>query len=336
MTAMDGLSVEQLFEWGQSFAPRVDAMQRLEEKYNLGLVKNETAPHLLGLLPGTLKDKASLVTTIDALMEPLSPELDAFYKEQGVKWEGVGPLTGDAAARAGAMIRAGTVESALAAKPDKVLAAVQAAKEAGRKIVLVSMGTLVTGDDPTLGWEARGQTEDGTPKGLANKDVVRTAWAAVFDAVGAEDDSGPLIVVSIGGQKNALGDVQVPKNAICQQSIPQVDILREGVDCFIMGGGQNGFQEGLSNGTPFVIVPCVADQVVQGGINQKKGFGVTVSRPDPNPGEEEAATKSYREAIAAGVKEVLGDQKFVESVSVVKQQFQAANGVARVVELLDA
>merc|ERR1719273_1151690 len=98
--------------------------------------------------------------------------------------------------------------------------------------------------------------------------------------------SGPLIVVSIGGQKDALGDLVAPANAICQQSVPQVDILREGVDCFVMGGGQNGFQEGLINGAPFVVVPVVSDQVVQGGIAQGKGFGLTISRPDPNPGEQ--------------------------------------------------
>merc|ERR1712045_447128 len=116
-----------------------------------------------------------------------------------------------------------------------------------------------------------------------------SAWGGAFEAVGG-GQSGPLIVVSIGSQKNALGDLKPPDNAICQQSVPQVDILREGVDCFVMGGGQNGFQEGLMNGAPFVVVPVVSDQVVQGSIAEGKGFGRSITRPDPSPDEKDAAT----------------------------------------------
>merc|ERR1740123_1693932 len=147
--------------------------------------------------------------------------------------------------------------------------------------------------------------------------------------------SGPLIVVSIGSQKDALGDLEVPANSICQQFVPQVDILREGVDCFVMGGGQNGFQEGLMNGAPFVVCPVISDQNVQAGIAQAKGLGQSVSRPNPNPGEAEGALAKYQEEVSAKVQEILSETKYMEAVQVVKQQLSEARGVARVVEVLE-
>merc|ERR1719330_904324 len=279
----------------------------------------------------------SLVTTIDALMEPMVPELAALYEENGVTWEGVGPLVDEAegAARAAVMRKAATDE-VYAADAQALMEKIQLAKKADRKIVLVSMGSLVTGDDPDLGWESQPKGEDGGPRGLKSKDVVRSAWGAVFDAVGKPSESeGPLIIVSIGIQKDALGDLQVPANAICQQFVPQVDILKEGIDCFVMGGGQNGFQEGLMNGTPFVVCPVVSDQNVQAGIAQAKGFGETVARPNPNPGEQEEAKATYRADVKAKVEMVLSDTKYMKIVQDVKLQFLAAKGVARVVELLE-
>ena len=41
MTAMDGLTGKELFDWGQSYAPRIEAMAMLERKYSLSLVKNK-------------------------------------------------------------------------------------------------------------------------------------------------------------------------------------------------------------------------------------------------------------------------------------------------------
>lgn len=223
-----------------------------------------------------------------------------------------------------------------AANPDKVLEEVKKAKSAGRMVVLVSMGTLVTGDDPKLGWEARTTGADGNPRGIVNKDYCRACWGGVFDAAGkSRDHVGPLIVVAIGSQKDALGDLEVPANAICQQSIPQVDILAQGVDCFVMGGGQNGFQEGLVNSAPFVVCPGVADQVVTGAKVTAMGVGVTVTRPDNDAGAEDTAKAELRGQMATAVEAVLAEGKFKEVVAEVSKQFASAGGIARVVELLE-
>merc|ERR1712038_151965 len=256
-------------------------------------------------------------------------------ESKGVKFEAVCPLLDTEAERVGAMQR-GATDEVHAPDSDGVMEKVRLAKSAGRMVILVSMGTLVTGDDKDLGWNAQ-KMVDGSPVGLANHEVVRSAWAAVFESAGkSRDHVGPLIVVSLGPRRNALGDLEPPKNAICQQRVPQLDILKEGVDCFVMGGGQNGFQEGLSNGAPFVCIPVVSDQFVQAGLVDKKGFGKSVYRPEPAAEAKEEAITKFKEEIAAAVETVLTEGAFKEAVADVKVQFEAAHGVERVVEILEA
>jgi len=338
LLAMDGQTPEELFQWRTTAAEhRIKALVDLKEKYGWDAADiSPEEPPLLGFLPCTLFDKMALTTTIGALMEPMTPELAAFYEKHGVKWEGVGPLLDDeGAGRALAMRRMATDELH-AANPDKVLEAVRMAKKAGRLVLVVSMGTLVTGDDPRLGWEARTSDAQGNPTGILNKDYCRAAWGGVFDAAGkSRDHVGPLIVVAIGSQKDALGDLEVPANAICQQSIPQVDVLSQGVDCFVMGGGQNGFQEGLVNSTPFVVCPGIADQVVTGAKATAMGVGLCVNRPDCEESAAETAKAEFRAAIAQAVETVLAEGKFKEAVSEVSKQFASAGGIARVVGLLE-
>lgn len=103
------------------------------------------------------------------------------------------------------------------------------AKTAGRPIAFGSMGTVATGDNPTLGWNGRVLGETGEPRGLSGCELCRAAWSAMFKAFGSTTaDEGALILITVGPQPNALGDIVPPPNALCLPYMPQVDILKAG------------------------------------------------------------------------------------------------------------
>merc|ERR1712186_1985 len=100
-----------------------------------------------------------------------------------------------------------------------------------------------------------GKDADGVPLcSLTGQELCQAAWGAVFDAFGSRvAEEGALIVVSLGPQKDPLGDLRVPPNAIRAPFVAQVDILKAGVDIFLTHGGQNSFTEALASGVPLVV-----------------------------------------------------------------------------------
>merc|ERR1719504_647125 len=94
-------------------------------------------------------------------------DLATCYAAQGVRFAFVGPLLDrPGASRAGgykmnhegdAAEGAATSTSASAAHSDaEIVERVRAARAVGRRVVLASMGTVVTGDHPSWGWNGRG------------------------------------------------------------------------------------------------------------------------------------------------------------------------------------
>ena len=55
------------------------------------------------------------------------------------------------------------------------------AKKDGRKVVYCSMGTVITGDAPEVGWEHRMKVEN-EPKGFTGKELCQAAWKGAFEA----------------------------------------------------------------------------------------------------------------------------------------------------------
>ena len=48
------------------------------------------------------------------------------------------------------------------------------------------MGTIIPGDSPECGWDARVIGADGKPRGLNGRELCRSVWAGAFDAFGAD------------------------------------------------------------------------------------------------------------------------------------------------------
>merc|ERR1711933_703155 len=118
------------------------------------------------------------------------------------------------------------------------------------------------------------------------------------------------IILALGPQPNALGEIAPPPNAICAAAVPQLDLLKAGVDIFLTHGGQNSFTEALANKTPVVVCPGFGDQPLNAQKAVNMGVGLKVDRPDPDAGHEEEAVTAYRADVAAAMQSVFSSQDF--------------------------
>lgn len=310
-----------LLEW----PPNSAAIERLKGKYGLGL---EVGRGHLGFYQSMADASLTLVTTSCDLQEPMDPELAGMYEEAGAVFEAVGPLLEPA----GAWRPLGAEESG---PGQEVLDRVRAARAAGRRVVLVSMGTVVTGNMPNWGWNGRPLDAAGHPRGLSGRELCHAAWSGAFDAFGADAaDSGALVVLALGPQPDALTGLAVPPNVAAAAFLPQVDILREGVAVFLTHGGQNSFTEALVHGTPVVVCPGFSDQFLNSDRAVKLGVGLGVDRPDPDAGGEGAAAARYRVDVGQALREVAAQPRFRAAAERYGQQLAQAGGVPRAAALV--
>jgi hypothetical protein len=218
----------------EAFPAHAAATQRLNESRGLCLAAGLPEP------PGFMDSLAGdlvLVTTSEDLQDPVSTEIANAYTASGTKFTFVGPLFSEAVT-----IRQG---------PDDLnspLGVVRQARRDGRKVVLFSMGTVVTSNHAFEGWSAR-----SCPRSLTGRELCQTAMAGAIDAFGAREDL--LLVLVSGKQPDALENLEIPEGVVCTPEVPQVEILREGVSLFLTHGGQNSFTEAMAHGTPVVVCP---------------------------------------------------------------------------------
>ena len=147
-------------------------------------------------------------------------------------------------------------------------------------------------------------------------------------------ESTPLIVLSTGPQADALEDLKVPRNAICMPEVPQVDLLRMGVDLFLSHFGQNSFMESLSLGVPMVGCPGFVDQPANAKKAEAMGVALQVDRPVPLDGEEPAALEKYQDQVSEALRRVYHEPQFRGRAREVARGIQEAGGVQRAVEIL--
>merc|ERR1712110_1393603 len=183
------------------------------------------------------------------------------------------------------------------------------------------------GDFEGVGWEGRTVGADGLPRGLTGRELCRGAWSGVFDAFGAETaEEGPLVILALGPQPNALGEIAPPPNSICAAEVPQVDLLKAGVDVFLTHGGQNSFTEALANKVPVVVCPGLGDQFLNAQKAVDMGVGLKVDRPDPDAGHEEDAAAAYRADVAAALRAVFASSDFKAMAVKRGENLQSAGG----------
>eukprot|EP00931_Biecheleriopsis_adriatica_P057829 TRINITY_DN3432_c0_g1_i1.p1 TRINITY_DN3432_c0_g1~~TRINITY_DN3432_c0_g1_i1.p1 ORF type:complete len:526 (-),score=88.13 TRINITY_DN3432_c0_g1_i1:203-1780(-) len=328
------LTVSDLDRQRRNFHPNIQALARLRSKYGLHLEEGLDKP--FGRIDAIQHSVSTLVTTSEELQDPMSSELASTYAQNGSKFVYVGPLLDQAGARrAGAHgegsadIQEGTGD-VCRGLPDLV----RSAREAGRKVVLVSMGTVITGNTPGLGWSSRPCNASGQPYGLTGKQLCHASWSGAFDAFGSDDQNGPLILVATGPQPEPLAGLEVPPNTIAVPSVPQVDILKAGVDVFLTHCGQNSFMEALANATPVVCCPGFGDQIVNGRKAAALGVGLNVERPHPPAGEEDRAASLYRRDVGQALRQVVTEASFRASAARCAENLGKAGGVPRAANLI--
>jgi hypothetical protein len=329
-------TVEGLDRMVRDFEPNMKALERLQENY--GVKGDGGIPKPYGKMPEAALAAFTLVTTSEDLYDPITPELQKAYEADNAKIVAVGPLLDEAGAK-----RAGGHKSNHEAQgpkgasldSDEIVRRVARARKSGRAVVLASMGTVITGDMEGLGWEGRSTGEDGQPRGLTGRELCQGAWSGVFDAFGAANtDEGPLIVLALGPQQDPLGEIAPPPNAICVPVVPQVDVLKAGVDLFLTHGGQNSFTESLASATPLVVCPGFGDQIVNSQKAVDIGVGLKVDRPDPDAGHEREAVVAYRADVAAALRAVSAGPDFKAAAKKCCENLQRAGGVPRAVQLV--
>merc|ERR1712232_694622 len=196
-------------------------------------------------------------------------------------------------------------------------------------------GTHITGDDPVNGWEGKKLNADKQAYGLTGRELCQAAWGAAFEAFGAQSaEDGPLLVISLGPQPDALGPLVAPPNAVCLPVIPQVDVLKAGVDIFLTHGGQNSFMESLAAGTPVLVCPGFGDQPLNAQKAVAMGVGLKVDRPEPAIGEEASAAQQYRSEIGVKLQELMSTPAFKDQAVTFKKKLQCAGGLSRAVDLV--
>merc|ERR1712048_1238584 len=191
------------------------------------------------------------------------------------------------------------------------------------------------GSDVAHGWNGRPVGNDGKHRGLTGRELCQAAWAGAFAACGAKSKcEGPLLLVAIGARPGALGKLLPPQNAIVVNSVPQVDVLRIGVDAFLTHGGQNSFTEAMVNATPVVVCPGFGDQIINGRKAVALGVGLNVERPDCKAGEENGASSAYSRDVAAALTTVLTDLSYDNAVRCVSAELKAAGGTAAAARII--
>ncbi|CAK0862762.1 unnamed protein product, partial [Prorocentrum cordatum] len=337
----EGVSIDAFRRWVDSFGPDAAAVGRLNERYGLGLQPGLAMP--LGKDIGVRFAAVNLVTTTEDLQDPMAPELARAYEADGSSFAFVGPLLDAEGARRAAghlSARADDGEARLAGHGGptsaEVLEKVRAAHTSGRGVVLASMGTVITGDMPGLGWDARAKGPDGLDYGLTGRELCQAAWGGLFRALGAPSEGeGPLLVVSVGPQASPLGDLAAPPNAVCAPVVPQVDVLRAGVDLFLTHGGQNSFTEALAHGTPVVVCPGFGDQVVNAGKAVDLGVGLKVDRPRPPVEGAAAAAAQYAAEVSEKLLEVWRSPAHLAAAGGCAERLRRAGGVPRAARLVE-
>jgi len=329
------MTLDELDQKIRDFQLGMDAHRRLQAKYGRG--GDGGIPKPYGYSPHSAHAALTMVTTTEDFFDPISPELQQALDADASKSVAVGPLFDEAGAKraAGHKSNHDHEEVKDGVSTDEILEKVRIAHKSGRAVVLGSMGTVITGDMSSWGWEACSKGADGQPRGLKGKELCRGAWAGLFDAFGSDAaEEGPLIVLALGPQPNALGELVPPPNAICVPALPQVDLLKAGIDIFLTHGGQNSFTEALASNTPVVVCPGFGDQPVNAQKAVDIGVGLKVDRPDPDAGHENEAVTAYQADVKGALLKVFGEPEFKARAANCGKKLRRAGGVPRAVQLV--
>ena len=170
---------------------------------------------------------------------------------------------------------------------------VRAARDAGKRVVLLSLGSVVTGyffDAPLgraipshIAANTGGDDERADGKSLAEmtgKDFVHFVFRRAFAAFGGRDDVFVVLACGKGGAEKVFGglDVELPPNFMACGVVPQLDVLPL-CDAFVTHGGMGSVMEALLHRVPLAVIPVFGDQIWNADRAGAAGLGVSFRYP---------------------------------------------------------
>ena len=171
----------------------------------------------------------NLVAKLQSLADPLSETDACVFFAQGKKFEFVGFLQND------------STEDDDETRCPELFAEIAIASRLRSDIIYISMGTLLTGEDPDYGWSA--YAGDNL---LSGKEICHAIYSVIFRELG-EWVPRPLVILAVGNQLDALPDLKIPENCWCLPTLPQQQVLQKArPSLFITHGGDIAFMEALS------------------------------------------------------------------------------------------
>jgi len=216
-------------------------------------------------------------------------------------------------------------------------------KKDGGRTIFVSMGTVATADGD-LGWQGHPNSS------LTGELLCQAVWGGALDALGeCGSDKKNVVLMTVGKDASGAprplreGDeaskyVGSDGNALLRPSMPQMDILNQGIDLFITHGGQNSFVESITLQTPMLVLPTVGDQIDNAAKAVQMGIGDKVDRPPPSDEGPKAVAVKYRKEVKDKILQMLEPsnyQKYKDAVVKASSMYRAG-GVNESVQVLES
>lgn len=173
---------------------------------------------------------------------------------------------------------------------DSLLTDIDKALMEGRKLVYLSLGTVVTSRRLWSGKLA----ELGKPQGLENctgKSFCQHVFRACFEALGGAKDIIALVSTGIDVDDALEGLPPLPANFMVRKGVPQLEVLKR-AEAFITHGGANSMNEALRLKVPMAVVPVFGDQPYNAEAVARCGAGFAFLRP-----LESVTSKAMQSAI---------------------------------------
>ncbi|WP_372364445.1 nucleotide disphospho-sugar-binding domain-containing protein [Candidatus Uabimicrobium sp. HlEnr_7] len=126
-------------------------------------------------------------------------------------------------------------------------------QNSGKKIIYMSLGTVVVNEDPTL------------------IEVFKTAIEAI------RQDERFLLVMSISRGLKIEDFDNIPQNVLIYNFVPQLEILKI-AEIFIHHSGMNSINEGLFFGKPSITIPIAHEQFANAARISELKLGIELSR----------------------------------------------------------
>lgn len=194
----------------------------------------------------------NIVACAEALSTPATDEFQ-LRRFAGCTFNYVGPLVDPRKARCDT--------------EDFPLDTVAAAKNAGRSVILVALGTHISGPElwgKPLGEMVRKHCDGSTVNGRtlvesAGKDFCQYVFRTCMEAFGGRDEY--MVVLATGRAEAPLEGVGVktPANFLVTPFVPQLAVLPL-CSAFVSHGGMGSINEAVMNRVPLIVVPVMGDQ----------------------------------------------------------------------------